>query len=153
MDGRAGAKRLSPFVHLGISVAVSGFISGARGRGSPCGDSWWDRQRAVGGVSGLKHGNASGATNIDFEAGIAAATDTAPLIAGTLKPDSREHDDGDSEVQEHRIKQRALEGELVGGGDGVGHFRVVSYQFSVRKHPRFCLWPANLILRWAAARG
>lgn len=93
---------------------------------------------AVGDVSGLRHGNDSRGDDIDFEAGIAAATDTAPLIAGTLKPDAREHDDGESEVQEHRIKQEALEGELVGGGDGVGHFRVVSYQFSVRKHPRFC---------------
>jgi hypothetical protein len=104
---------------------------------------------AVGDVSGLKHGNASGGDDIDFEAGI-AATDTAPLIAGTLKPDAREHDDGDSEVQEYRIKQEALEGELVGGGDGVGHFRVVTYQFSVRRHPRFsCSLP---ILFYAGRR-
>ena len=95
---------------------------------------------AVGDVSGLKHENASGGDDIDFQAGIAVATDTAPLIAGTLKPDAREHDDRESEVQEHRIKQEALEGELVGGGDGVGHFKksVISYQLSVRKHPRFC---------------
>ncbi len=78
---------------------------------------------AVGDVSGLKHENASGGDDIDFEAGIAVATDTAPLIAGTLKPDACEHDDRESEVQEHRIKQEALEGELVGGGDGVGHFK------------------------------
>jgi hypothetical protein len=33
-------------------------------------------------------------------------------------------------VQEHRIKQEALEGELAGGGDGVGHFKksVISSQ-------------------------
>jgi len=85
---------------------------------------------AVGDVRRLKHENASGGDDIDFEAGIAAATDTAPLIAGMLKRDAREHDDRESEVQEHRIKQEALERELVGGGDGVGHFKksVISSQ-------------------------
>jgi len=128
----AGAKRLSRLRPLGNFGGAFGFYFWGRGKRVRLVETLGGIDNAaVGGVSGLKHGNASGGSggdDIDFEAGIAAATDPAPLIAGTLKPDSREHDDGDSEVQEHRIKQRALEGELVGGGDGAGHFRVVSHQ-------------------------
>src|SRR5260370_38038914 len=74
MDGRLGRSGFPPFVHLGISVAVSGFISGAGGRGCALwrlvvGSTTPVSGALVGWSMGMPAGGA-GARAFDFEAGM-----------------------------------------------------------------------------------
>ena len=86
---------------------------------------------AIGGVGGLRHGNAGVGNENDLDGGVLAAADATPGIAGTLDPDTEEHEDAEGDVEVDGIEEEALEGELFGSGDGVGHCFYVGSQ-SVR---------------------
>jgi hypothetical protein len=74
----------------------------------------------IGGIDRGRHRDARTGGKGNFYARVAAA-DSTPGIAGTLKPDAGEKNDGERYVEENRVGEVAFEAEIFRGVNGFGH--------------------------------
>src|SRR6266481_7972568 len=97
---------------IGLGLFDLGLFFGQAFRGiddlTGCGHDW------------MRHGNAGAADEIYLYAGLGAATDASPGIAGALDPDAEGDCRDQADVQPSGIAEKALEGGVVAVG-GVTH--------------------------------